>query len=178
MDTEHFWALIEEARAAAPDASDADDVAARAAVLLAARDPQQILRAQQVFWDLLAASYQAPLWAAAYLINGGCSDDGFEYFRGWLITQGRATFEQVVADTDRLAEVPAVRAAAAEGAELEGEEALGIAWEAYRSATGSDLPPDSFTITYPALDPAGAATIDDPAGTAAALPRLARLYDE
>jgi hypothetical protein len=28
-------------------------------------------------------------WGAAYLANGGCSDDGFDYFRGWLIGQGR-----------------------------------------------------------------------------------------
>jgi len=25
---------------------------------------------------------------AAYIINGGCSDDGFEYFRRWLVLQG------------------------------------------------------------------------------------------
>jgi hypothetical protein len=36
------------------------------------------------------------MWVAAYLMNGGCSDDGFDYFRGWLIAQGRTTLEQVV----------------------------------------------------------------------------------
>ena len=34
-------------------------------------------------------SYRWDLWGAAYLANGGCSDDGFDYFRGWLIGQGR-----------------------------------------------------------------------------------------
>jgi hypothetical protein len=43
---------------------------------------------------LLAASYRTVLWAAACLINGGYSDDGFEYFRGWLIVQGRDVFER------------------------------------------------------------------------------------
>ncbi|MFL6076856.1 MAG: DUF4240 domain-containing protein [Mycobacteriales bacterium] len=37
----------------------------------------------------MAESYQGDLWGAAYLINGGASDDGFDYFRGWLIARTR-----------------------------------------------------------------------------------------
>ncbi|MFE5591185.1 DUF4240 domain-containing protein [Streptomyces sp. NPDC056549] len=33
---------------------------------------------------------------AAYMVNGGCCDDGFDYFRGWLIAQGRNVFERAV----------------------------------------------------------------------------------
>lgn len=44
--------------------------------------------------------------AAASLILGGCSDDGFEYFRGRLIAQGREVFERSVADPDSLADLP------------------------------------------------------------------------
>jgi hypothetical protein len=47
------------------------------------------------------------LWGAAYLANDGCSDDGFLYFRAWLITQGKDIFEQVCKDPDSLADVPA-----------------------------------------------------------------------
>ncbi|MFF5497583.1 DUF4240 domain-containing protein [Streptomyces aquilus] len=43
-------------------------------------------------------------------MNGGCSDDGFDYFRGWPIAQGREDFERATADPDALAELPAVRA--------------------------------------------------------------------
>ena len=68
---------------------------------------------------MLAASYREDLWGAAYLINGGASDDGFEYFRGWLMTQGRAVFARAVADPDSLAELPAVPAAALTGEEFE-----------------------------------------------------------
>ena len=28
----------------------------------------------------------------------GCSDDTFDYFRGWLIAQGKETFEKVLDD--------------------------------------------------------------------------------
>jgi hypothetical protein len=31
--------------------------------------------------DLASRAYRADLWGAAFIINGGCSDDGFEYFR-------------------------------------------------------------------------------------------------
>jgi hypothetical protein len=36
-------------------------------------------------------------------MNGGCSDDGFEYFRAWLLAQGRDTFEKALEDPDTLA---------------------------------------------------------------------------
>lgn len=178
MDIEQFWDLIDQARGRAADPALADDVARHAATLLAAEEPPKIVRAQQTLWDLMAASYRAPLWAAAYVINGGCSDDGFDYFRGWLIVQGREVFEQVVADPDRLADLPAVRAAAAGGTELDCEPTLGIAWDAHLTVTGAQLPLGAFTITYPALDPAWDFDFDDFEAIAARLPRIAALYAE
>ncbi len=38
------------------------------------------------------------------VVNGGCSDDGFEYFRGWLIGQGGAYFEAALKDPERAAD--------------------------------------------------------------------------
>ena len=75
---------------------------------------------------MLAASDKEDLWGAAYLINGGCSDDGFDHFRGWLMTQGREVFARAVAEPDSLAELPQVRAAALSGAEFEAEEMLSV----------------------------------------------------
>ena len=154
--------MIEQARADVGGA-DAEVVAERAVEMLAALPPEQIAAAAQTLWDLMADSYRGDLWAAAYLINGGCSDDGFEYFRGWLITQGREVFERAVADPDSLAGVPAVQATATETGNLECEEALGIARDAYLKATGWELPGDAFTIRYPpvsfAWDPADNAQV-------------------
>ncbi|MFD9103805.1 DUF4240 domain-containing protein [Streptomyces virginiae] len=179
MDKTTFWQLIDTARAdtAADADEDGDAVARRAGELLAARPQAEIAAAQQVLWDLLAESYRSPLWAAAYMINGGCSDDGFDYFRGWLLTQGRTVFEAALADPDSLADHPAVREAAAEGLELWDEDALSIAWTAYESATGRELPADSFTISYPPLDPSWDFDFDDAAELAARLPRLSALFD-
>jgi hypothetical protein len=169
-----FWAVIERARADAPDGADA--VAARAVDLLAALPPAQIAAAAQPLWDLMADSYRGDLWAAAYLINGGASDDGFEYFRGWLITQGREVFERAVADPDSLADVPAVQDAAAQDEELECEPALCIAQDAYLKATGQHVSSDAFTISYPPISFGW--DLDDRARTRARLPRLAMFFQD
>jgi hypothetical protein len=176
MDLEQFWKLIDRARADVDDAMDNAAVAARATDLLAGRRSDEIVTAQQILWDLMAESYRAPLWAAAYLINGGCSDDGFDYFRGWLIVQGRETFERVVANPDVLADLSAVRAAAADQTGIDGEETLSIAWDAHIKATGEQLPADAFTIRFPVLDEDWDFDFDDDAEMARRLPRIAGLY--
>lgn len=152
MDTGQFWALIDDARRQAPDPADGEAVAARAVLLLSARPREEIVVADQVLWSLMAVSYRNQLWTAAYLVNGGCSDDGFEYFRGWLIAQGHEVFEQVVADPDALAGLPAVRAAAPGNACLECEDMLYIPQMAYRAVTGTELPADTVTMRYPELN--------------------------
>ncbi|SMD25134.1 DUF4240 domain-containing protein [Lentzea albidocapillata] len=177
MDPNTFWKLIADARASVSDPSDGHAVAAAAATLLAARPPAEIVAAQQVLWELLTASYRNPLWGAAYLINGGCSDDAFDYFRGWLLTQGEEIYTATLADPDSLAALPAVVAAAESGDEFECEDALSIAWNAHIKATGMQLPQDAFRIRYPALDPDWDFDFDDSAELATRLPRLAALYD-
>jgi hypothetical protein len=50
------------------------------------------------FETLLEDSYRWDLWAAAYIINGGCSDDCFDYFRNWLISLGQEAYDAVIDD--------------------------------------------------------------------------------
>jgi hypothetical protein len=176
MDTQQFWQLVDDARSQVAEPAAGDEVADRTSALLAAQPREEIVAAQQVFWDLMADSYRNQLWAAAYVINGGCSDDGFDYFRGWLITQGREVFESVVADPDTLADLPVIRAAAVDGMELECEEALGIASGAHTTATGEELPADAYTIEYPELDASWDFDFDDHEEITRRLPRLAALY--
>lgn len=49
------------------------------------------------WWDV---SYSWDLWGAAYLIQGGCSDDGFDYFRGWLLTEGSSRWNRIRKDLE------------------------------------------------------------------------------
>ncbi|MFE9692897.1 DUF4240 domain-containing protein [Micromonospora sp. NPDC005806] len=172
MRTDEFWQLIDSARAGAGGEPDA--VAARAVALLAERAPDEIVGYFQHQRRVLAASHQVDLWGAAYLINGGASDDGFEYFRGWLMTQGRAVFAKAVADPDSLAELPQVRAAALSGEEFECEDMLAVPWEAYRKATAAELPADREPAAEPDLNDFW--DFDDEDEARRRLPRLAALF--
>lgn len=175
MDSTELWDLIETARDEADDPTDADSVAECLVRTLADRDPEVIEAFDVALAGLVAESYLTELWAAAYLINGGASDDGFDYFRGWLIAQGRDVFEAAVADPDSLADVAAVRGALADGEELECEAMLGVAWDAYSAATEEDLP-DAGKQSLPELAPMW--DFDDEAAMREHLPRLAALaYD-
>jgi hypothetical protein len=174
VNTDDVWHLIGRARLSTRDPQDAEAVAAEAATLLATYPPEEIAACAQPLWDLMAISYRQDLWAAAYLINGGASDDGFDYFRGWLIAQGRQTFEAVLDDVDSLADLPPVILAAQTGDELESESILSVVWTAYRRATGANLPPGTFRITYPELEPGW--DFDDDSEMFDRLPRLAELF--
>jgi Protein of unknown function (DUF4240) len=174
MRTDDFWQLIDEARAGAGGEGDA--VAARAVALLAERDPEDIVGYARHQQRVLSASYRVDLWGAAYLINGGASDYGFEYFRGWLITQGRAVFARAVGDPDSLAELPRVRAAALSGEEFECEDMLAVPWEAYRKATATELPAERDPVAVPDLNDFW--DFDDEDEARRRLPRLAALFVE
>ncbi|MGP4030101.1 DUF4240 domain-containing protein [Actinomadura sp. 3N407] len=145
MKRDQFWTFIDDARNAAEDANDADSVATSAIEIMTGWSADAIARVEQPLWDVLAESYRGDLWGAAYLINGGASDDGFEYFRGWLVSQGRAVYEAALTDPDSLATVPTVLEAASAGHDLDGEAILSIAWHAYQQKTGEELPPDNAT---------------------------------
>ncbi|MFK3984009.1 DUF4240 domain-containing protein [Micromonospora sp. NPDC050397] len=173
MRTDEFWALIDEARTGADGETEA--IIARAVALLAERDVVEIVGFDQHLWRVLAASYRADLWGAAYLINGGCSDDGFEYFRCWLLLQGRATFAQAVKDPDSLAALPAVRQAAVTGQEFEAEEVLHLARNAHLKATAAEMPAQPHA-TYPELGEFW--DFDDEDSARQQLPRLAALFVE
>ena len=64
-----------------------------------------------------AALYRRDVWAAAYLIAGGCSDDSFIDFRAGLIARGRDWYHRAAASPDSLAGHPAV----ADASRLRGE---------------------------------------------------------
>ncbi|HEX7746317.1 MAG TPA: DUF4240 domain-containing protein [Micromonosporaceae bacterium] len=173
MRTDDFWGLIERARSGAGD--DPKVIAERAAAELA-RAPADIIGFDRHLARVLAASNRVDLWGAAYLINGGASDDGFDHFRGWLLGQGRSVFARAAGDPDSLADLPAVRRAAATGEEFAAEMMLGIADEAYRRATGRGLPPAVDPL--PRLDPAEFWDFDDEEEARRRLPRLAELFLE
>lgn len=107
VDLDTFWDIIETTQAGSGPELPLDRALAQ---VLASRGRQDILDFQKRFYELHAALWRHDLWAAAYLIEGGCSDDGFHYFRSGLIGQGREWYEKATADPDCLADHPAINA--------------------------------------------------------------------
>ncbi|MFC7550998.1 DUF4240 domain-containing protein [Plantactinospora sp. GCM10030261] len=173
MSIDEFWNVVAAARDRAVDPSDAEEVAKQMLALLIAMPPKEVAGLAQPLWDLRACSYGWQLRQAAYLINGGCSDDGFEYFRGWLLTQGRAVFERAVADPDTLADLPVVQRVAADGGDLECESMYGVVWDAYATVAAGRQPP-AVTGRYPLLGQGW--DFEDAVEVRRRLPRLAALF--
>jgi len=131
MDTTTFWKLIEDAKQLS--GGNPELQVAELTDALSALEVSDIIAFDARFDQLMAVSYTRELWAAAYIINGGCSNDCFDYFRGWLIAQGEAIFHNALHDPETLVEV-------VEPEEAELEEILYVADEAYERKTGQELP--------------------------------------
>jgi hypothetical protein len=176
MSVEKFWSVVERARLQSADPSNAEEVAQRTLALLVELPAADVATLAQPLWDLRVRSYRWGLWGAAYLLNGGCSDDGFEYFRGWLLTQGRTVFEDALVTPDSLAGLPAVQrsALADEPTNFECESMYAVVWDAYRDLTGTTELPNPVVGRYPALE--GTWDFEDNEQVRRRLPRLAALY--
>lgn len=102
MDITEFWAVIDAARLAAASVPGGPREAVATALTdrLAATSKQTILEYQERFDQLHNALYRWDVWAAAYLIGGGCSDDSFMDFRAGLIAQRVPTTRTPAGPTD------------------------------------------------------------------------------
>ncbi len=100
MNESEFWNLIESAKRESQ--GDADRQVLLVSNTLERQPARDIVDFDHLLHEQLRKSYTQELWAAAYIINGGCSDDGFDYFRAWLIAQGKEIFEQAVKDPETL----------------------------------------------------------------------------
>ena len=100
MDEEQFWAIVQTAVDEAGDDEEAYlEVVKRELSKLPLKEMIGFrLRTDKLLYD----SYTSEMWCAGYLMNGGCSDDGFEYFRLWVISRGRKAYEAAMANPDNL----------------------------------------------------------------------------
>ncbi len=134
MNQDQFWELIETSRHISNN--DQELQLKHLQQTLETLPATELIAFQQHFNQLFKVSYRADLWGAAFLMNGGASDDGFDYFRGWLILRGRSVFEAALENPDSLAEtVP-------EGAEsdfgFENEDILNLASRIWQKTTGQN----------------------------------------
>ncbi|WP_316175920.1 MULTISPECIES: DUF4240 domain-containing protein [unclassified Bradyrhizobium] len=102
MPADQFWSIIAQTLAGA--GGDPDAQSDLLALTLCELSLEQTIGFEVAFRRYLNEAYTWDLWGAAYVVHGGCSDDGFEYFRRWLVTRGREVYEAAMAGPDSLAE--------------------------------------------------------------------------
>lgn len=148
MDIEQFWKLIEKTHQMSQGSprKQADLLVNELAKLSEA----DILSYQSILEDLVDKAYIAELWDVAFILASGwgCSDCGFDYFRGWLIGQGQDVYEKALSDPESLVDVVEF------GQETQWEVLLYVAIYAYELSTHKDqetMPNTRLHKTIPEL---------------------------
>ena len=96
-----FWALIDQAKEH-PDAPDEWLMKQ-----LMSMKPEQAINFSYIAHAYMALADQYGLWTAAnVIVKYGCDDDGFIYFRAWLVGQGKGVYMAALKDPDFLADAP------------------------------------------------------------------------
>jgi hypothetical protein len=145
MDIERFWKIVESSRSGFESVrADGNMERQREELrrLLLALPPEEIVGFRDRLLEQMDVAFHWDLWGAAYLIAGGCSDDGFTDFRGWLISMGRRIFEGAMADAESLlgvADAPGVE-------DIFFEEFLYVPAQAYEESTGHRIPEYSVPL--------------------------------
>lgn len=171
MTDDTFWALIDESRRdfdAGRRDGNMDLQLRRLEQLLTALPTDAVRGYERIFNALLHRAYRWDLWDAAYIINSGCSDDGFTDFRSWLISMGRTAYETALADPDSLGAI-----AAAPGVEVCAFEEFGYMPQSILEQRGSAFEEDASESEHPA-EPAGERT--DKAALPKRFPKLWALF--
>ena len=137
MIIDEFWAIIEKGRGAEAPEEFVQEA-------LKKLEPDEIASYEDHFTELFVKAYRWDPWGAAYIMQGGCSDDGFTDFRYGLIALGREVYEKALKDPRSLADL---------GMDEIGNESFGYAAStAHEAKAGKEMP--GTEIRQPA-DPIG-----------------------
>lgn len=132
MKEEEFWIIIDKSRTTANGTYQLQIGALK--TILQTLNENDLVKFSNTFTALMAATYNYKLWGAAYVINGGCSDDCFDYFRQYLIAHGRDKFYATINDPESCADWIKTE-------EEDNWEGLqGAIYTAYKEKTGKDIP--------------------------------------
>lgn len=124
-----FWELNSRARS-----SSVGETVLRLEDLLVAYTPKAIRDGAKRVQARLSEAYREEVWALAFLVHDGCSDDAFEDFRNWMILAGEHTYHGIITDPD------AFDPAHLEGADIGAAGSLMSAFEnAYIARSGKPL---------------------------------------
>jgi hypothetical protein len=167
MSENQFWEIIEVSRREGP--IDQDHQLGIIREELRKLSPYEITEFQRLISQKLVDSYKWDLWNAAYLINGGCSDDGFHYFRLWLISCGQATHQAAVNNPDTLAGLTDP-----ERDDYEFEALDYLPREVFEEMTKKEMAPE--VIKWPKEPKGEEWDVDDEKEVARMFPALSKIY--
>ncbi len=136
MDVNSFWKLIDTTREMSfGNLPKQADLLVDSLILLT---EDEIFSFHINLWNLMDEAYDAALWDAADIIDCGCSDDGFEDFRAWLITQGKEIYEKALINPEILVDLVEVGENTIKG------NLLSVFINAYERKTGQEKIPVKY----------------------------------
>jgi hypothetical protein len=98
---DRWWDLIERSRKGAGDPDQQTEQLHE--LLVDELTADEIIAFDKFVFERLRDAFRWDLWEVAYIMNGGCSDDGFDYFCGWLVGKGRKHYEAALANPEHAA---------------------------------------------------------------------------
>ncbi|WP_188930070.1 DUF4240 domain-containing protein [Puia dinghuensis] len=101
MDEEKYWQIIDQSLKEGPYQSYQEQYLIHKLRKLSI---VEIVKFELRTDELMHNSRTNQLWCAASLLNDGCSDDAFDYFRYWLISRGNKVYHDALKNPDSLIE--------------------------------------------------------------------------
>lgn len=99
LDENIYWSMVEQS---IKNSTNQDEQENYLVTEIEKLTPTQMIGFRLRTDKLLYDTYTSAMWCAAYLMNGGCSDDGFEYFRNWVISRGKEVYLNALENPDSL----------------------------------------------------------------------------
>ncbi|MFA9191678.1 DUF4240 domain-containing protein [Flavobacterium sp. FZUC8N2.13] len=99
LDEENFWAIIEKS---IQETTNQEDQEIFLISEIEKLSPKEMVGFRLRTDKLLFDSYTSDLWCANYIISNGVAEDGFDYFRCWLVSRGKEAYYKVKENPDYL----------------------------------------------------------------------------
>lgn len=99
MNSKEFWRILELAKN--KSSGDTNAVIWNLSNILEKYKATEIKKFQQIMEDKIEEIYTWDAWALIYIAQDGCSDDGFQDFRNWVVLQGEKIYSLVLTDINK-----------------------------------------------------------------------------
>jgi len=131
LDEDLYWKIVQESLDNSNDQDEQEQFLIKQLQKLSYKEIIGFrLRTDKLLYD----TYSSEMWCAGYIMNGGCSDDSFEYFRNWVISKGKTVYYDAKHNPDSL-----ISQVDEELEFYDFESFWYVALEAFQQKTGKDL---------------------------------------